>query len=86
MITTSHPGEWDALMPATRGVSHRSTTSSRHPGRAIEGSVSYALARIGRCESCGFMRRLSTHPHAPHWTLRGGRHVQVDCAGNEVSP
>ena len=63
MITISRPGEWDHLVPATRGISHRSTTSSRLPGKSIEGSVNYDLARIIPCEDCGGMRRASPYPH-----------------------
>ena len=84
-VTISRPGEWDAILPATRGVSHRSTTSSRHPGRAIEGSVSYELHRIAPCLLCGGLRRVSTNPLSPRWVTREGHHVKVDCAGTEVS-
>ena len=84
--TISRPGEWDAILPATRGNSHRSTTSSRHPGKAIEGNVSYEISHITTCEDCGSARRVSPHPHSPRWVKRAGVHMQIDCAGREVIP
>lgn len=86
MITISRPSDWTDIFARTAaapttGVSHRSTTSSRHPGRAIEGNVHYRISEIVRCVDCGGMRRSSTNPHAPRW--QDGK--QVDCAGREVS-
>lgn len=62
-------------------------TSSR-PGEwdsllpAITGSVRHELSRLEPCVDCGALRRVSPHPHAPHW--RGSR--RVDCAEREVAP
>jgi hypothetical protein len=84
MITTSKEYEWDHIYPPTRGVSHRSTTSSRHPGRAIEGSVGYVLVQQTTCPDCGGIRRASLNPHAPRWKRIPGGWMQVDCAGRPV--
>lgn len=80
--TTSRASDWDALIPATRGVSHRSTTSSRRPGKAIEGMVHYDVRQVVRCPDCGFMRFEFGGPHAPRWQCDR----QVDCVGREVKP
>lgn len=86
MTTFSRPAEWETMLPATRGISHRSTTSSRRPGKAIEGSVAYDLAEISSCKDCGFMTRATGtgYPHGVRWTSRDGVHVKVDCVGREV--
>lgn len=81
MTTSSNPSEWDAIVPASRGVSHRSTTSSRHPGRTFEGSVNYEVRRITQCPDCGFMRLAGLGPHAPRLNAR---RELVDCAGRPV--
>lgn len=77
-VTTSWASEWDAVLPATRGVSHRATTSSRLPGRVLEGSVSYDISRVIPCPDCGTLRRDLGGPHAPHFNHQGRL---VDCAG-----
>ena len=77
--------EWDKVFVSHRVVvSHRSTTSSRRPGRAIEGAVTYAAGSVGLCLDCGCTRRIGDTPHAPRIERRNGRHVRVDCAGREV--
>lgn len=77
-VTSNWATDWDAVLPATRGVSHRSTTSSRLPGKAIEGSVAYGIARIVACLDCGTLRRDLGGPHAPRFNHQG---QLVDCAG-----
>ncbi|PZR07064.1 MAG: hypothetical protein DI536_28830 [Archangium gephyra] len=79
-ITYGYAYEWTNLVPAERGLSHRTTSSSRRPGKAIEGTVNYAVRSIVRCPDCGGWRYDSPHPHSPHW--RNG--VQVDCIGREL--
>lgn len=74
--------DWDAILPAEVGLSHRSTTSSRLPGRRIEGVVSYRIARLVECLNCGGLRRISAGPHAPRYV--DGR--LVDCRGTGVTP
>lgn len=81
MITTSHPGEWDALGVSSSAVSHRATTSSRLPGKTLEGSVRIELTGIAPCVDCGTMRHVSRWPHAPRWLA--GR--LVDCVGRAVT-
>lgn len=83
-FTTSRPSEWDQLLPATVGHSHRSTTSSRHPGRAFEGTVNYEIARVVPCAKCGHPRRDSVHPHSVTLRRVGDRFIRVDCVGQEV--
>lgn len=85
MITTSRPADWDVAFGPETGVSHRSTTSSRYPGRAIEGSVHYELVRMVPCADCGVMRRASPYPHAPRWVFQGSEWLQVDCVGRAVT-
>ena len=75
-------GEWDAIGLAKTGISHRATTSSRHPGRVFEGSVHYEVRGIAPCPDCGFMRRDVGGPHAPR--LNAEHHL-VDCAGRPVA-
>lgn len=82
-FTVSRESDWSGILHAARGVSHRSTTSSRRPGKAIEGTVSYEVGSIVRCPDCGFMRRAHPGPHAPRLTADNRR---VDCAGREVAP
>lgn len=65
-------------MPAARRVSHRSTTSSRRPGKAIEGTVHYEVRQVVQCPACGSMRFDLGGPHAPRLG-KDGR--QVDCIG-----
>lgn len=58
-MTTSNPSYlWDVVPQRTTGVSHRSTTSSRHPGRTFEGTVAYEITRIVLCDRCGLSRAL----------------------------
>jgi hypothetical protein len=66
---------------STPVVSHRLTTSSRHPGKAIQGSVRFEASGIVKCPDCGFMRMRSLHPHATRYDAQG---VVRDCAGREV--
>jgi hypothetical protein len=85
MTTYNHrPLDADDLK-ATHVASHRSTTSSRRPGVAIEGTVRRELVQLARCPDCpGHPKRFGTGPHAPRWVVRDGRHVKVDCAGREI--
>lgn len=82
MVTSSNAAEWDAVLPATRGLSHRSTTSSRLPGRVLEGTVSYEVHQVVRCPNCGFMRRDLGGPHAPRLNARL---ELVDCGGSPLN-
>lgn len=83
-FTTSRPSEWDSVLPATTGKSHRATTSSRHPGRVFEGTVTYQVAQVVPCEKCGRPRRASVHPHSVLVHREGERTVRRDCVGDEV--
>lgn len=79
--TTNNASAWDQVFAPERGLSHRSTTSSRRPGKAIEGTVSYRVRQIVKCPKCGGFRYDSPHPHAPRW--EGTR--QVDCEGRPIA-
>ena len=68
-------------------ISHRSTTSSRRPGVAVEGSVHVKLGQCVRCEVCGGIRRVYVVPQLPHatrWVERDGAWIRIDCSGDEV--
>lgn len=88
VVSTSRPGEWDAYLAgdAKRGPSHvlRSTTSSRKPGRKIEGVVVSAGQGVATCPDCGGLRFALGGVHAPRIVRAGGRFAVVDCAGREV--
>lgn len=61
--------------------STRITTSSRHPGVKIVGTVTMTAApRLAPCERCGSVRYALGGPHAPRF--QGG--VLVDCDGKTV--
>lgn len=60
-------------------LSHRSTTSSRRPGRAIEGTVRSFTRRLISCEHCGKSRLDYDGPHSPQVVMPLG-HVR-DCIG-----
>lgn len=77
VVTRSREAEWDALLPRDVVHSQRSTTSSRLPGKSIEGTVHRDAHRVVDCTGCGGKRFESSHPHAPRW-LAG---VLVDCTG-----
>lgn len=82
--TTSRAFDWSA-----RGIiaDRRATTSSRHPGVTFAGSVYRPRGTLEQCDECGGTRlMLAGGPHAPRWTTRSGRAVQVDCIGRKVSP
>lgn len=68
-------------------LSHRATTSSRHPGRVFEGTVK-ATTRRALCLKCGCWWRWwrgGMGPHSPMWSTRpDGTKVIVDCSGDEV--
>lgn len=81
MITRSYAHEWDRITVPEVGHSQRSTTSSRHPGVAIRGTIAYRLTPYVTCEACGRLRRAGPWPHAPRY-LTDGR--KIDCAGKEV--
>ncbi len=60
-------------------ASHRSTTSSRLPGRALEGTVWHAVRRAEVCTGCGRLTGGFPGAHAPH---HGADPKQViDCSG-----
>lgn len=60
------------------GLSHRSTTSSRTPGKLNEGTVYVRLSALVVCSDCGTRWfGAGGGPHAAHW--RGSQ--LVDCAG-----
>ena len=82
MTTYSRESEWSNVLGPVVGISHRSTTSSRRPGKAIEGSVHYEIKSVVVCPTCNGLRRMSSGPHAPHW--HNG--VMVDCIGKPVMP
>ena len=68
-------------------TSHRQTTSSRRPGRLIEGSVHRAATptrRLEICPKCGSSRWASEGPHAVRWNRDFT--AQVDCVGQPVGP
>lgn len=68
------------------GVSHRSTTSSRLPGKAIEGAVHYRIARVVECADCGGMMRetFTGYPHGVRFDQKSPRPRLIDCVGREV--
>jgi hypothetical protein len=37
------------------------------------------------CPDCCGRRMPGPGAHSPRWTVRDGRHVQVDCVGKEVT-
>ena len=71
-----------------RSPSFRTTTSSRHPGVAIEGVVHVERGRIVTCEKCGHKRLVYSVPLAPHsvrWHVNEkGESIKIDCVGEEV--
>lgn len=86
-----YPGEWDAYLgrgvTAPVGPSHvtRSTTSSRRPGKRIEGVVVSRGEGVEVCEVCGELRFALGGVHAPRIVRAGGRFAVVDCSGREVT-
>jgi len=62
-----------------RYPSRRSTTSSRLPGKAIEGTVWVLKTKLVRCADCGRLWLGGEH-HAMHW--RQG--VLVNCVGKTI--
>lgn len=85
-VTVGRPALWDDVWPAERVLSHRATTSSRHPGRVFAGAVSFDLvAPLVPCSDCGTWRRDTGGPHSPRWSQVDGEHVLVDCAGRRIS-
>lgn len=70
-----------------KSPSFRSTTSSRHPGVAIEGVVHVERGRIVTCEKCGKKRLVYSvppSPHSLHWIERNGEMIKIDCTGEEI--
>lgn len=61
-VCTTYDREW--LQLATTVASRRSTTSSRHPGRAMVGTVVTSRRGLVRCV-CGGMRTPFDGPHSP---------------------
>jgi len=86
VITYSRESDWAHLQPATQGISHRSTTSSRRPGKAIEGTVHYRIAAVSPCPDCGGLtyETATGYPHGVRWVRLGDRHAKVDCVGREI--
>lgn len=82
VLDFTSPGDADDAAEAAAVVrlSHRNTTSSRRPGRAIEGTVRTTAPRLVKCLDCGHHRYNLGGAHSPHW--RDG--VLVDCVGREV--
>ena len=80
--TFSYSAEWDALTGPEVGHSHRSTTSSRHPGTKFEGTVAYRINRLVQCDVCGGRKLDLPGVHGDRW-LDGRR---VHCVGREVRP
>jgi hypothetical protein len=70
--------EADMYAVSATVASRRSTTSSRHPGRAIEGTVRFRKRGLVQC-GCGSMRVALDGPHAPLVLLPG---VVRDCLGS----
>lgn len=71
-----------ALVP-----SQRSTTSSRLPGKALEGTVWKQKRQVHACPKCHRLTFASTetgHVHSPQYRDIGGQHVLVDCTGDVV--
>lgn len=64
--------------------SHRSTTSSRTPGRVNQGTVWSIASALVRCEDCAVLTTDFVAPgrHGTHW--HDG--VLVNCAGKPVPP
>lgn len=77
VVTYSRPADWDlvGLVREQLQPSQRSTTSSRLPGKAIEGTIWSKRAQVIACRDCGHPRRDLGGPHAPRFL--GG--VMVDC-------
>lgn len=42
--------------------------------------------RLVRCPKCGGRMREGSRAHSPHWVVRIGRNVIVDCVGDVVDP
>lgn len=81
------PREPSLQVTSVRGVSNRSTTSSRKPGAKISGSVSYLISRVVRCPLCGFFTRSAVsegQPHAWWWGKVGAAHVRIGCDGKPI--
>lgn len=85
-ITYSRESDWKHLQPATQGISHRITTSSRRPGKAIEGNVHYRIAAVSPCPDCGGLcfETATGYPHGVRWVEEGARWLKRDCVGREV--
>lgn len=67
-------------------TSHRQTTSSRRPGKLIEGDVKRTLKptrKLEPCPHCGATRWNDDEPHAPRWSADGTG--KVDCIGQPVT-
>lgn len=63
------------------GVDVRKTSSSRKPGKSIEGTVDHSNGqKLVDCEACGRKRQGSAGPHAPIVVSDG---VVRDCVGRQ---
>jgi len=64
-------------------ISHRATTSSRHPAHIFRGTIHVATPGLQRCEKCGgyYLAYAYGHPHAPRFDAQK---MLVDCAGDVV--
>lgn len=82
---TAHERPDDADEVRAVITSHRQTTSSRRPGRLIEGSVQRAATptrRLEICSKCGSSRWSGDGPHAVRWNRDFT--AQVDCVGEPL--
>lgn len=79
VIVLDFTREAEATSRETLTHSFRSTTSSRRPGRAIEGTVVTFQRRLITCPHCGGKRMDYDGPHGLLNTTTEG--VQRDCIG-----
>lgn len=82
--TYSHASDWGAKTETK--LSHRSTTSSRTPGRVNQGTVVSEAHTHEPCLLCGGLKPVGCEYHAPRLLIRDGKHIRVDCVGREVPP
>lgn len=86
-VTFGREYEWNDVL-STSVRSHRSTTSSRHPGKTFEGTVAVQMTPLVKCSRCGGVSRFGDHP-ARHFRARRGDAVAwFDCSGRltELAP
>lgn len=71
--------DWRRALRSDVTASHRSTTSSRRPGAAIEGTVWRPTRQLVTCDKCHRPRIDLGGPHAPLSVSHG---VKRDCVGD----